>query len=87
LLYEASRFVAKVKVAGTAFMLDWLLWPAELLLAIGAAVASLFTSKDTINFVLIQMMVATLVLAAIVLLIVLLERLVRYWWLRKRPVG
>jgi hypothetical protein len=68
-------------------MLDWLLWPAELLLAVGAAVASWFTSKDTINFVLIQMMVATLVLAAIVSLIVLLERLVRYWWLRKGPVG
>ena len=68
-------------------MLDWLLWPAELLLAAGAAVASLFTNKDTINFVLIQMMVATLVLAAIVSLIVLLERLVRYWWLRKGPVG
>jgi hypothetical protein len=68
-------------------MLDWLLLPAELLLAVGAAVASLFTSKDTVNFVLIQMMVATLVLAAIVSLIVLLERLVRYWWLRKGPVG
>jgi hypothetical protein len=68
-------------------MLDWLLWPAELLLAVGAAVASLFTSKDTVNFVLIQMMVATLVLAAIVSLIVLLERLFRYWWLRKGPVG
>ena len=68
-------------------MLNWLLWPAELLLAFGAAVASLFTNKDTINFVLIQMMVATLVLAAIVSLIVLLERLVRYWWLRKGPVG
>jgi hypothetical protein len=68
-------------------MLDWLLWPAELLLAVGAAVASLFTSKDTINFVLIQMMVATLVLAAIVSLIVLFERLVRYWWVRKGPVA
>jgi hypothetical protein len=67
-------------------MLDWLLWPAELLLAAGAAVASLFTNKDTINFVLIQMMVATLVLAAIVSLIVLLQRLIRYWWLRKEPV-
>jgi hypothetical protein len=68
-------------------MLNWLLWPAELLLAFGAAVASLFTSKDTINFLLIQMMVATLVLVAIVSLIVLLQRSVRYWWSRKEPLG
>jgi hypothetical protein len=67
-------------------MLDWLVWPAELLLAAGAAVARLFTSEDTINFVVVQMGVATLVLAAIVSVIVLSQRLVRYWWSRKEPV-
>jgi membrane protein YdbS with pleckstrin-like domain len=68
-------------------MADWLFWPAELLLAAGAAVASLFASKDTTNFAVIQMMVATLVLAAIVSLIVLLQSLVRYWLSRKEPIG
>jgi hypothetical protein len=69
-------------IIGSAFM-DWLLWPAQFLLAAGAAVASLFTSEDTTNFAVIQMMVATLVLAAIVSLIVFLQSLVRYWWARK----
>jgi hypothetical protein len=68
-------------------MVDWLFWPAELLLAAGAAVASLFTSKDTTNFAVIQMMVATVVLAAIVSLIVLLQSLVRNWLSRKEPIG
>ena len=45
-------------------MLDWLSWPADLLLNAGAVVASWFISKDATNFILVQMMVATLVLAA-----------------------
>ena len=43
-------------------MLDWLSWPADLLLNAGAVVASWFVSKDATNFALVQMMVATLVL-------------------------
>jgi hypothetical protein len=47
-------------------MLDWLLWPADALLSAGGYVASWFTSKDTPGFLLLQMMMATLVLAAVV---------------------
>jgi|HubBroStandDraft_6_1064221.scaffolds.fasta_scaffold705622_2 hypothetical protein len=60
-------------------MLDWLTWPADLLLGAGGAVASLFVSPDEPSFVLIQMMVATLVLAAIVCLIVWSQSLVDYF--------
>jgi hypothetical protein len=60
-------------------MLDWLMWPADLLLKAGAAVASLFTSEDSPNFVVLQMMVATLVLAVIVSLIVFWQSLIEYW--------
>jgi len=68
-------------------MTDWLMWPAEWLLAAGAAVASLFASEDSTNFAVIQMMVATLVLAAIVSGLVFLQSLVRYWWSRQEPAG
>jgi hypothetical protein len=51
-------------------MLDWLTWPADLLLNAGAAVAGLFFGADEPNFVVVQMMVATLILAAFVSLMV-----------------
>jgi len=51
-------------------MLDWLTWPADLLLSAGAAVAGLFFGTNEPNFVVVQMMVATLILAAIVSLMV-----------------
>jgi hypothetical protein len=51
-------------------MLDWLTWPADLLLSAGAAVAGLFFGRDEPNFVVVQMMVATLILAAVVSLMV-----------------
>ena len=60
-------------------MLDWLTWPADVLLAVGSVVASLFVSKDAPSFVVIQMMVATLVLAAFVALIVYWQALADYW--------
>ena len=60
-------------------MADWLTWPADLLLGIGAIVASWFVSEDKPNFVVIQMMVATLVLAAIVALLVYGQSLVEYF--------
>jgi len=60
-------------------MLDWLMWPADLLLKAGAAVASVFASENSPNFVVVQMMVATLVLAAIVSLIVFWQSLIEYW--------
>jgi hypothetical protein len=66
-------------------MLDWLSWPADLLLNAGGAVASLFVSKEAASFVVIQMMVATLVLAAVVSAIVYWQSLVEYWRSRWRP--
>ncbi len=60
-------------------MLDWLSWLADLLLSAGAVVASWFVGKDAPSFVVIQMMVATLVLAAVVSLIVYWQSLVEYW--------
>jgi hypothetical protein len=68
-------------------MLDWLTWPADLLLNAGAIVASWFVSKDANSFVIIQMMVATLVLAAVVSAIVLWQSLIEYcqWRWRSRP--
>jgi len=59
-------------------MLDWLLWPADELPSAGGYVASWFASKDTPGFVLIQMMMATFVLAAAVSLIVYGQLLVDY---------
>jgi hypothetical protein len=49
-------------------MLDWLTWPADQLLRIGGVVAGWFFSKDATSFTVVQMMVATLVLAAFVIL-------------------
>jgi len=60
-------------------VLDRLTWPADLLLNAGGFVASWFVSKDLPSFVVIQMMVATLVLAAIVSAIVFWQSLVEYW--------
>ena len=65
-------------------MLDWLSWPADLLLNAGAVVASWFVSKDATNFALVQMMVATLVLAAVVSAFVYWQSLVEYWKSRWR---
>jgi len=65
-------------------MLDWLTWPADLLLNAGAVVASWFISKDATNFILVQMMVATLVLAAIVAALVYWQSLVEFWQSRWR---
>jgi hypothetical protein len=59
-------------------MLDWLTWPADLLLNAGAAVAGLFFGADQPNFVVVQMMVATLILAAVVSLMVFWRGLVEF---------
>jgi len=59
-------------------MLDWLTWPADQLLRIGGVVAGWFFSKDATSFTVVQMMFATLVLAAFVALLVFWQRLVEY---------
>jgi hypothetical protein len=60
-------------------MLDWLTWPADQLLRIGGVVAGWFFSRDATSFTVVQMMFATLVLAAFVTLIVCWQSLVEYW--------
>jgi hypothetical protein len=56
-------------------MLDWLTWPADLLFNSAVVVESWFVSKGSTNFVLIQMALAVLLLAAVV-------TLTAYWrWL------
>ena len=59
-------------------MLGWLTWPADLLLGAAAVVVSLFVSKDSTNFGVIQMMTAVLLLAAVVSLIVYWQWLVQW---------
>ena len=59
-------------------MIDWLTWPADLLLSAGGWVASWFVSRDASSFVVVQMMVATLVLGAFVAAIVYWETLLEY---------
>ena len=69
-------------------MVDWLTWPAELLLNAGGIVASWFVSKDSISFVALQMGFALLVLAGVVSLFAYFPALVGYWRSRsqiKRP--
>jgi hypothetical protein len=57
-------------------MLDWLTWPANLLLSIRGWAASWFLSRDPTNFDVVQMMFATLVLVA---LIAYWQTLFEYW--------
>ena len=64
---------------GEAVMLDWLTWPANLLLSIGGWAVSCFISRDATNFDVVQMMFATLVLAAFVALIAYRQTLFEYW--------
>jgi hypothetical protein len=60
-------------------MLDWLTWPADQLLWLDGVVAGWFFSKDATSFTVVQMMVATLVLAAFVALLVFWQSLLEYF--------
>ena len=72
-------------------MLDWLTKPADWLLSAGGAVASWFIDKDTdaARFAGMQMMIATLVLAAAVALVIYWRELARFlrsrWPMRGQP--
>jgi len=66
-------------------MLDWIDWFADFLLNAGAVVASWFVSKDATNFPVLQMMIATLVLEAIVSVVVYWQSPVDYWKSRWMP--
>ena len=74
-------------------MLDWLTKPADWLLSVGGFVASWFINEDTdgARFAGMQMMVATLVLAAVVALIIYWREVVSFlrsrWQTRRRTVS
>ena len=59
-------------------MLDWLTRPADWLLSAGGFVASWFFSEDATSFTVVQMMFATLMLAAFVALLVFWQSVVEY---------
>ena len=63
-----------------ALVLDWLTKPADWLLSVGGFVASWFINQDTdgARFAGMQMMVATLVLAAAVALIIYWREVVSF---------
>jgi len=65
--------------------IDWIDWFADFLLNAGAVVASWFVSKDATNFPVLQMMIATLVLEAIVSVVVYWQSPVDYWKSRWMP--
>jgi len=65
--------------------IDWIDWFADFLLNAGAVVASWFVSKDATNFMVLQMMIATLVLEAIVSVVVYWQSPVDYWKSRWMP--
>jgi membrane protein YdbS with pleckstrin-like domain len=65
-------------------MVDWLTWPAELILSAGGIVASWFVSRDSFGFVALQMGFGLVVLAAVVSLFAFLPAFVRYWRSRSR---
>jgi hypothetical protein len=69
---------------------DWLSWPADALLNMGGWIASWFFDKNAIGFPLEEMMFATIVLAAIIVLIVYWEAVIGYWellWKSKHPTS
>ena len=66
-------------------MVDWLTWPAELVLGAGGIVASWFVSKDSLSFVALQMGFALVVLAAVVSLFAYLPALFGYLRSRSQP--
>ena len=47
-------------------MVDWLTWPAELVLSAAGIVATWFVSRDSMSFIALQMGFALIVLAGIV---------------------
>ena len=65
--------------AGGEICLIGSLGPRTLLLSAGGVVASWFFSKDATSFTVVQMMFATLMLAAFLSLIVFWQTLVEYW--------
>lgn len=65
-------------------MIDWL---AQLLLGAGASFAELFENEDAPGFVVVQMMMATLVLAAVVAVIVYWQSLFEYFRSHRKRHG
>jgi|SoiMethySBSTD1v2_1073268.scaffolds.fasta_scaffold375877_2 hypothetical protein len=59
-------------------------WFSDLLLGAGGAVASFIMNTDAVGFPVLQMMIATLVLAAVVATIVYWRSLLDYWHSHRR---
>jgi hypothetical protein len=59
-------------------MLDWIYWPATLLLDMAATLTILFVARDAPGFPVVQMMIATLLLAAIVAVAMYLQLLIEF---------
>jgi hypothetical protein len=72
---DGGRFQGNLR-SRQAVMVDWLTWPAELLLSAGGIVASWFVSKDTPGFVALQLWFSVLVFAAVVWLFAYLPSLI-----------
>ena len=66
-------------------MLDWLTWPADLLLSAGGFFARWFARKGSNSFILLQMAFAILIVTALVFLVAWLRTLAGYWQLRGKP--
>jgi len=59
-------------------MVDWLTWPADLLLSAGGVLAGWFASKGTPSYTALRMGFGVLVLATIVSLLAYLPSLIGY---------
>ena len=66
-------------------MIDWLTWPADLLLSAGAFFARIFADEGSNSFILLQMAFAILIVAAIVFLVAWWRTLLGYWQSRRTP--
>jgi predicted MFS family arabinose efflux permease len=65
---------------------DWLTWPADVLLGVAGVVASWVLGRNAPAFPILQMMLATLLLAAVVLVIVCWRPVAEYLRMRwKHP--
>ena len=77
---RSAPIVIECRLKVEALVLDWLTKPADWLLSVGGFVASWFINQDTdgARFAGMQMMVATLVLAAAVALIIYWREVVSF---------
>lgn len=66
---------------------DWLTWPADLLLSASGYIAKWFLNEDAASFTVLQMGLAMLIVAAVVPLFAYWGTLVGYWRSRGTVAG